>query len=134
MIVRISSKLHAELLAIAAQRPTEEVCGLLFGRADQISTCEQMDNLSNNIFDSFEIDPTKLIAAHRRARTGGATIIGCFHSHPGGHHTPSARDADSAAPDGQYWLIIAGGIGLWQAVAEGQVHGRFDPVGYRIDD
>lgn len=134
MIVRISSKLHMLLRALAARRPDEEVCGLLFGTADEITGIEQTDNISSSLNDSFEIDPTKLIAAHRRVRAGGPTIIGCFHSHPGGRPTPSERDAQSAAPDGQYWLIIGDDVGLWRAVACGRVHARFDRVDYLVDD
>jgi desampylase len=129
MVVRISSKLHAELLAVAEKAPDEEICGLLFGSEGLIEAFQKMRNFSNSLSDQFEIDPAQLIAAHRAARSGGPQLVGHFHSHPNGVCRPSSCDADRAAADGMLWLIIAGGqIGGWRAVAEGSVHGRFDPI------
>ena len=79
--------------------------------------------------DAIEIDPAALIAAHRAARSGGAAVIGHYHSHPTGLAEPSPRDAADAAPDGSIWLIAGGGqVTAWRAVAAGRRHGRFDPL------
>ena len=129
MALRISSKLHAELLAHAAASPGAEVCGLLFGSFDRVEAIEAVRNVADDPRESFEIDPAPLIAAHRAARDGGAAILGNFHSHPNDLKRPSRQDAGAATGDGAIWLIIAGDtITGWRAVEAGAVHGRFDPV------
>ena len=69
--------------------------------------------------------PAALIAAHRAARVGGETVIGHYHSHPGGDPQPSACDAAAAAA-GELWLVVANGEArLWRAVAGGPLLGAF---------
>ncbi|MFW2830300.1 Mov34/MPN/PAD-1 family protein [Sphingomonas sp. ID0503] len=122
---KISSRLLAELTALAEADVSVEVCGLLFGREGAIEGFKVTANVADDPSDSFEIDPAALIAAHRNARTGGPQVVGCFHSHPSGSTTPSSRDAAAADPAGGLWLILAGSeAALWRARANG-----FDPVG-----
>lgn len=126
MAVRISSDLLAAIIADAAGAD-EEVCGLLLGRGNRVETRLACRNVAAEPAVSFEIDPAQLIAAHRAARSGGPTVLGSYHSHPGGIAEPSARDAAAAAPDGSLWLIIgAGSAKLWRATAQGRYIGRFD--------
>ena len=58
--------------------------------------------------DRFEIDPRDHLAAVKKARAGGAAIIGCYHSHPEGAARPSARDLAGAGEEDFLWLIAAG--------------------------
>ena len=106
MQVSISRALHAKLLALAAEQPDREICGLLFGTAERIEAILACANVAAHPEVSFEIDPSSLIAAHKRERAGEATIIGCFHSHPNGVRNPSERDFASAVV-GAIWLILA---------------------------
>ena len=118
----------AEIVA-RAQASADEVCGLLLGARDQVTGVLHCRNVSPDRAVAFEIDPAQLIATFRAGRAGGPEVIGCYHSHPGGRPEPSPRDADQAAPNGWLWLIVAGGEArLWRAVADGERHGRFDPV------
>jgi desampylase len=120
VVIRISSELRDALLAQAAANPGQEVCGLLFGNDDEIAEIQSTRNISGAPHDSFEIDPTALIAAQRTMRIGGPRLIGCYHSHPNGMCEPSARDAEAATQIGWLWLIIGGGrLGLWRATDEG---------------
>lgn len=129
MTVSISSELHAGLMAAAAGSPDVEICGLLFGVDGRIDRVEQMNNISSNLDSEFEIDPAQLIAAHRAARLGGPKVIGCFHSHPNGIATPSAKDAEAASGDSMLWLIIGGDqLTAWQSTDCG-----FVPVALAID-
>jgi desampylase len=124
MTILISSELHQALVGVATAHPEKEVCGLLFGAYDRVQGIEITDNVAENPERSFEIDPARLIAAHRAVRDGGPLILGCFHSHPNGRTEPSARDAASSAGDGAIWLIIVGGIITgWRAVP-----GGFEPL------
>jgi proteasome lid subunit RPN8/RPN11 len=122
VVIRISSELREALLAQADERPGEEVCGLLFGNDEEIVAIQSARNIAASPHDSFEIDPTALIAAHRAMREGGARLIGCYHSHPNGVCEPSVRDAAAATQIGWLWLIIGGGkSGLRRATGDGFV-------------
>jgi desampylase len=115
VVIRISSELREALLAQAAERPGEEVCGLLFGNDEEIVAIQSARNIAASPHDSFEIDPTALIAAHRAMREGGARLIGCYHSHPNGVCEPSVRDLEVMGAMDWVWLIIAdGALALWQ--------------------
>lgn len=109
MAIAISRALHERLLALAAADPDREVCGLLFGAPDRIEAIQPCANVSPNPEDSFEIDPAALIAAHKAERGGGATIIGCYHSHPDGSAEPSARDVEGMDAGLAVWAIVGGG-------------------------
>lgn len=129
MRCRISRSVLDAIRAAAAADPTREVCGLLFGTAREVTGWCAATNVADHPERLFEIDPRTLVAAYRAERNGGPPVAGCYHSHPGGNAAPSALDAAMAAADGRLWLIVAGGRAtLWRAVADGRIHGRFDPV------
>ena len=126
--VTISRAALARLLTECEARQVE-VCGLLLGLGERVEAVEPAPNIAGSPAVAFEVDPAALCRASRRQRSGGPELLGYYHSHPGGSAAPSVRDAEGAAPDGKLWLIVAGGeIGLWRAVADGPVHGRFLPV------
>ena len=128
--LRISSAALARVVAAAATS-ADEICGLLLGDPAEARACR---NVHAQPARHFEIDPAALLRAHREARAGGPAVIGCYHSHPSGDPTPSRADAESAAPDGMVWLIVAGGEArAWVAVEGGARHGRFDPVAIAAD-
>jgi proteasome lid subunit RPN8/RPN11 len=107
----------------------EEVCGLLLGEGARVTAVQPCANVSATPAQRFELDPAALIAAWRRARTGGPRVIGHYHSHPSGDPHPSSTDAAEAAADGAIWIIVgAGTITAWCAVEDGAVHGRFDSL------
>ena len=117
----ISSALLERLLNEARDAPEQEVCGLLFGANGRIEAAEACANVAADPARVFEIDPAALFAAHRRARAGGAAVLGHYHSHPSGSAAPSACDAAQAMGDGALWLIVAGGAArLWRTTATGR--------------
>ena len=135
MALEISSTLLARLLNEAESDPRREACGLLFGTPDRVDRAARCGNVAEDPGTAFEIDPVDLIAAHRAARDGGPTIIGCYHSHPTGSPLPSPRDAAAAAPDGALWLILASGqAAFFRAIAHGPIEGRFVAIPHRIGD
>lgn len=118
----ISADLLAMLQREADALPERETCGLLFGdgaaRDGRITAAEPTCNVAPDPRAAFEIDPGRLIAAHRARRAGGPLVIGCYHSHPRGRAEPSPRDL-AAAVVGSLWLILAGGDArLWHRGAE----------------
>ncbi|KQN08984.1 conserved hypothetical protein [Sphingomonas aurantiaca] len=120
MSVTISSEVLQRMLAQAAASPEAEICGLLLGGGDRIEAAEACANVATDPARAFEIDPTALFAAHRRARSGGAAVIGHYHSHPSGLPIPSPRDAAQAMGDGAIWVILGGGVArAWRSVELG---------------
>lgn len=135
MTLRISSELLTRLRAISAATPEVEVCGLLLGAGTEVQDILPATNVAATPANRFEIDPAVLIEAHRAARNGGPRVIGCYHSHPAGAALPSAEDARCADADGQYWIIVGpDDVTCWQAVAQGLVQNRFNPVGLASPD
>lgn len=124
--VRFAKGVVEQIVAAAAATPAVEVCGLLLGTTDQVDRALACANVAAMPATAFEIDPAALIAALRADRAGGTRVLGCYHSHPGGTPVPSPRDAAAAAADGWLWLIVGqGAAGLFRAVTDGPLHGRF---------
>ncbi len=113
MKLQISRALVDQMIEHAAQSPHVEVCGLLFGEREIVTSIESFANVAEHPAISFEIDPAALIAAHKASRAGGAKVIGCYHSHPNSDFTLSERDT-AGAEEGQIWMLIAGHqAGAW---------------------
>lgn len=128
MLLTISRAAIDEILRAAAASPDAEICGLLVGRDAVVAEVRPCANVAADPADSFEIDPSALIAAHRAARAGGLAPIGHYHSHPRGPAVPSARDAAMAEP-GSWWIIVGAGDGGAEARGwRARRDGGFDPV------
>ena len=133
MKVRISSVALQQITADANASPDAEICGLLFGDGDMVEVAEPCSNVASDPSTTFEIDPSRLIAAHRAMRAGGPKLIGCYHSHPKGPPEPSPRDAAAADADGWLWIIAAASVTrIYRAVAGGSLHGMFEPLACEI--
>ncbi|WBH16076.1 M67 family metallopeptidase [Sphingomonas radiodurans] len=123
------SSLLVERIVAEASASRDEVCGLLLGCDGIVTEVRPCRNVHSMPATRFELDPVALFAALRGVRAGGPQVLGHYHSHPSGVVLPSATDAADAAPDGTFWLIVAGDVvAAWRAVSDGAVHGRFDPV------
>lgn len=135
MTVRISRALLEQIMDCASADPAHECCGLLLGEAGRIGSILPTANVAGDPARHFEIDPVRLIAAHKAARMGGPQLIGHYHSHPSGSALPSANDAAEAGVDGALWLVVAGDQAtLWRAVPRGTLHDRFQPETLLIED
>lgn len=133
MPVHISRLLFERIMALALGAPDREVCGLLLGAGDRIEGIRPAENVAENAYARFEIDPAVLLAAHRHARQGGIPVIGHYHSHPTGSSAPSVADAGEANADGMMWLIIGNhDARLWGA-GQGGLHGRFTELPLIVD-
>lgn len=106
--------------AASAAAAPQEACGLLFGQDGAILEASVAENVAAEPHRFFEIDPAHLFDAHRRARAGPLSIVGCWHSHPGGGAVPSVADRDGVADPGWLWLIEADGLlTAWLPLAQG---------------
>jgi proteasome lid subunit RPN8/RPN11 len=134
MSVGISRALLDRVLTHTAREPAREACGLLLGTLERVEEMRVTVNVAADPTDSFEIDPAALFAAIRAERTGGARLIGHYHSHPTGNAMPSARDALAVANPGRLWLIVAAGEArLWREVVGGEIQGAFEAVPLVVD-
>ncbi len=118
-----------EILRDAAAHAPQEACGLLFGSGDSIVAARSAQNVADDPLTRFEVDPRVLFDAHKAARSGGAAICGCYHSHPNGSAQPSPTDAMRASETGWIWIIVGNGVlKAYRVVVDGKLHSRFDPV------
>jgi proteasome lid subunit RPN8/RPN11 len=100
----LADELREQIAREARAAFPRECCGLIEGDALCVAALHSARNISEDA-DRFEIDPADHFGALRAARKNGHNIIGCYHSHPNGCASPSARDGDSE--DGFLWLIAA---------------------------
>jgi len=127
MTLRIARHALAEIRADCAARAPEEACGLLLGESLRVTHVVAAANVADDRLRHFEIDPAVLFAAHRAARAGGPTILGCYHSHPDGDPMPSATDAARALDVGWIWLIVgADAEWAYRVTTNGRIFGRFE--------
>jgi proteasome lid subunit RPN8/RPN11 len=108
--LELPPELHAQILRAGAAAAPAECCGLIEGVRDgdalRAAALHPARNLSPDAA-RFEIDPQDHFDALRRARVAGHSIIGCYHSHPGGRPEPSPADLAGAGEEGFLWLIAA---------------------------
>ncbi|MFN7175464.1 MAG: Mov34/MPN/PAD-1 family protein [Thermaurantiacus sp.] len=137
VLARISSSARAAIREGCASAGESEACGLLLGRVGNdrwwVETATRARNISAEPRRRFEIDPTHVVAAHRAARMpGAASVIGVWHSHPGGLLFPSETDRAGATERGWLWLIAdASGRHLRGFVPAASAPGGFLPVRLR---
>ena len=105
--LRLPRALADELLRLARQCPSEEICGLISGDADGLKRLYPIANIAADRTRFFELDPKSQIEAMRDMRDRGEELSAIYHSHPHGPALPSAEDiARHAYPEAAY-LIIA---------------------------
>jgi proteasome lid subunit RPN8/RPN11 len=132
MKIGISRAVFDQIVTHAAENPSEEICGLLLGRAGSVEAILPAANVAAERTTMFELDPAMLFQAYRAARAGGPAILGHYHSHPNGSAVPSAADAAAAEP-GLLWLILGDGkAALFEARRDGAIHGRFTALKYEL--
>jgi len=120
LLLELSSELLRQLLADCSRRAPAEACGALIGRmcntdaiednescstVEAISVCV-LPNRATHAETEYCIAPADVLRLEREARAQNATIVGFYHSHPGGAPEPSTRDLESAWPG--YIYLIAG--------------------------
>lgn len=112
-VLHLSADHAARFLGAAQACFPNECCGLLEGRRAEdgwhVAEVHEMPNVADEPAREFLVDPQSQIALLRRLRETARSVIGCFHSHPGGRAEPSAEDLARALADDSVWLIAAGG-------------------------
>jgi desampylase len=131
-VLRLSPTHAAAIVAAARSRFPAECCGLLEGMVTAngwtVTAAHEAMNIADEPQRRFLIDPQFQIGLLRRLRSTERSVIGCFHSHPGGSAEPSVSDIAAAIEPDFVWLIAGGEptrIVLRAYVFTG---GRFAPV------
>lgn len=110
--VRLPRILRTAILSHAVRDAPRECCGVLIGRehgtgnasVDAVMAARNVTARDPACF--FTVDPATLIAAHKRARATGRTVVGYYHAHPSSSARPSEEDRRHAVPRASY-LIVA---------------------------
>jgi desampylase len=102
----------ATIVAAARARFPAECCGLLEGMATangwRVTAVHEAMNIADEPQRRFLIDPQFQIGLLRRLRSTERSVIGCFHSHPGGTSDPSVTDISAAIEPDFVWVIAGG--------------------------
>jgi proteasome lid subunit RPN8/RPN11 len=95
------------MLAACIRALPNEGCGLLLGTGEGLVH----DVIASpNVADSakvYEIDPTILLRASRRADAEGLEVIGVFHSHTHSEAYPSPTDVRQAPDPTWHYVLIS---------------------------
>ncbi|MBL4666359.1 MAG: M67 family metallopeptidase [Sneathiella sp.] len=108
----LSSSQLEELRKHAIECMPEEACALLVGSRDRagnwfVTSVVAADNIAENKYEFFEIDPGVRIRLERELREQEDEIIGVFHSHPGGRAEPSKSDERMIIERHLIWLVAS---------------------------
>lgn len=128
-ICRLPAGVAARLRRHAERAHPEECCGLLLGRRETdaivVEDCAESANLAVDPARAFEIDAGLRLRLQRNLRGTGRTVVGVYHSHPGGPADPSAADAARAEEPGFLWIVLGRGGALKAFAAPARPGGAF---------
>lgn len=102
--MRLPGEIAEHMRAHARWAHPIEACGLFAASSERVEFFYACTNIDQSP-DRFTVDPAEQYRAMAHAEANGWQIGGSFHSHPGGHLTPSATDIDSALDPEWMYLI-----------------------------
>ena len=105
MALKIARRVMDDLIAHARAEAPMECCGLLAGKDGLIDESIRTRNIRASEV-AYEIDPVEHIAARKRLRTRGRSILGAYHSHPRSAAVPSPTDIAEAYYDNEFVYVI----------------------------
>jgi len=95
---------------------SEEVCGLLGGNGNVVEVVIPVENILHSPF-RFRMEPRAQLRAMQAIEDAGLSLIGIYHSHPGGPPGPSSQDLRDAAYLDAAYLIWSPTRGGWMCRA-----------------
>ncbi len=102
---RVTRAALGEMLVAARLDASYECCGLLAGRAGEITNIFPAQNALASP-TAYEISPQELFALFREIRARNLELLGIYHSHPQTENIPSVTDiARAYYPDAIYFII-----------------------------
>ncbi|HLJ08464.1 MAG TPA: M67 family metallopeptidase [Acidimicrobiia bacterium] len=115
-MLRISPKIHAQIVAHCLAGLPDEACGLLAAVPSPVSGAELADHTIERCYPTrnaaasaklYVVHPQDQLRADRDAEAGGLEIVGVFHSHTHTDAYPSATDVDQAPDPGWHYVIVS---------------------------
>ena len=103
--MRIARRVLDCMIQHARDEAPLECCGLLAGTDALIDEYVPTRNVRESEV-AYEIDPREHIAARKRLRGHGRSILGAYHSHPRSAAIPSATDIAEAYYDENFVYVI----------------------------
>lgn len=102
--LHLPRQIYDAIVAHARNGKPEEVCGLLRGRAGQVTDIRPTRNVAPNRITDYEVEPNALLAQFEWEEAGDE-LVAIYHSHPQDPAYPSASDAINAYyPDSVYLI------------------------------
>ncbi len=83
-----------------------EVCGILAGRGQEVSSLYRMRNVDGSPV-SYLMDSKEQIQVMKTLRDEGLSMVGLFHSHPDFAAYPSAKDVELAFYEDSVYVIVS---------------------------
>ena len=130
----VSQAAYDRLVDHAREGTPEEVCGVLGGPAEsgegrrgadqrRVETALPVANVADERRTRYELDPEEQLRRIEEIGSGGATVVGFYHSHPRGPAGPSETDRSLATwPDASYVIVSLAGdepaVGSWRWTGE----------------
>jgi proteasome lid subunit RPN8/RPN11 len=105
--IQLPRKLASELLHLAQQSPTEEICGLVSSKNGVPQTCYSIANVATEPKNRFLLDAKAQIHALKTMRENGEELFAIYHSHPTAAACPSALDLEMANYENTLYFIIS---------------------------
>jgi proteasome lid subunit RPN8/RPN11 len=102
----LRAHLRDEMIAHAREESPLECCGLLIGQGSSIDQSVRARNLLASP-TRYLLDPADHVAAIRRLRGSGRSVIGAYHSHPNSPAIPSEIDRAEIFYTDFLWLIVS---------------------------
>ena len=105
--IQIPRKLANQLLHLAQQSPTLEICGLIGSQNGLAQHCYSIDNVAHHPQQQFLLDAKQQIAAMSKMRELGQDLFAIYHSHPTAPALPSSEDLALSAYPAALYLIMS---------------------------
>ena len=107
-MLRLTPRVHAEMVGHAYDTLPEEACGLLAGypEGDKAVVCYRTTNIAHSA-RVYTVDPKDYLRADRDAEDHGMTIIGVYHSHTHTPAYPSPTDVAQAPDPGWHYVVVS---------------------------
>jgi len=104
-MLKIPVSIHDDMIAHAKEGFPLEVCGILGGSGDAVSTIYRMVNTDASK-EHFMMEPREQFAVVKDLRAKGLAMLAIYHSHPESPARPSEEDIRLAlTPDVSYVII-----------------------------
>lgn len=95
-----------EMLAHCKQGRPNEACGILAGKAGEVSKIYKMTNVENSPV-IYEMDSRELFKVTKEIRENRLSLLAIFHSHPATPAYPSKKDISIAFYEDAIYIIIS---------------------------